>query len=152
MHLKTSDGRGGTYDDTWVHSTSADQVKLAIYGAERSSDGALTLMIVNKRGENLTHNPNLSGFNPRGSAQVYRYSAVNLGPVACEANQAAGGNASRQSIQPTRPPWQSFPKWVASKQASRDQQPSFVVKRAVPDVTQTVRLVLCSYQRPINKR
>jgi len=88
MHLKTSDGRGGTYDDTLVHSTSAGQVKLAIYGAERSSDGALTLMIVNKRGENLTRNPNLSGFNPRGSAQVYHYSAVNLRPVAREANQA----------------------------------------------------------------
>jgi hypothetical protein len=67
-------------------------VRLAIYGAERSSDGALTLMIVNKRGENLTRNPNLSGFNPRGSAQVYHYSAVNLRPVAREANQAAGGN------------------------------------------------------------
>ncbi len=51
MHLKTSDGRGSTYDDTWEHFTSADQVKLALYGAERSSDEALTLMVDNKRGE-----------------------------------------------------------------------------------------------------
>ena len=67
------DGQGSSYGDTWVHSASADQGKLAIYGAQRTSDGALTLMVINKTKEDLRSELSLSGFDSGGSAQVYRY-------------------------------------------------------------------------------
>ncbi len=72
------DGLGSTYGNTWVQSMSADQGKLAVYGARRSSDGALTLMVINKTGGDLTSTLNLSGFTPGANAQVYTYSGANL--------------------------------------------------------------------------
>ena len=89
------DGQGGTYGDTWIRSTSANQSKLAIYGAQRSDDGALTLMVINKTGENLSSDLNLSGFNPGGSAEAYRYSKANLGTIVHQADQTVGANGFR---------------------------------------------------------
>ncbi len=95
MHLKTSNGQSGTYEDTCVCSTSANQGKLAIYGAKRRRDGALTLMILNEAGENLISELNLSGFKPRGSAQVSRYSAANLGASYARRTKQSAPTASR---------------------------------------------------------
>ena len=89
------DGQGVTYGDTWIRSTSANQDKLAIYGTQRSSDGALTLMVINKTGENLSSNLNLSGFSPGGNAEVYRYSKANLGAIVRRADQTVGANGFR---------------------------------------------------------
>jgi hypothetical protein len=72
------DGKGGKYGDTWVRSHSTDQGQLAIYGADRTSDGTLTLVIINKTSKNLTSNLSLKGFKPAGKAQVYNYSEANL--------------------------------------------------------------------------
>jgi len=76
------DGSGSRYGDTWVESESADQEKLAVYGAQRTSDGALTLMVVNKSGADLTSNLTVEGFMPnKQQAQVYRYSEANLAAI-----------------------------------------------------------------------
>ncbi|NJR22337.1 MAG: endoglucanase [Richelia sp. CSU_2_1] len=75
------DRKGGKYGDTWVRSNSTDRGQLAIYSAQRSSDGTLTLVIINKTGNNLTSNLSLTGFNPSGSAEVYTYSEANLGAI-----------------------------------------------------------------------
>lgn len=72
------DGKGGKYGDTWMRSQSTDRGQLAIYGADRTSDGTLTLVIINKTGKNLTSNLSLKGFKPAGKAQVYTYSEANL--------------------------------------------------------------------------
>ncbi|TAG87599.1 MAG: endoglucanase [Oscillatoriales cyanobacterium] len=72
------DGKGGKYGDTWVRSHSTDQGLLAIYGADRTSDGTLTLVIINKTGKDLTSNLSLKGFPAAGKAQVYTYSGANL--------------------------------------------------------------------------
>jgi hypothetical protein len=82
------DGKGSTYGNTWVRSTSADQGQLAIYGAQRSSDGAVTLMIINKTGNNSTSSLALKGFSPAASAQVYRYSGANLSEIVRQPDQA----------------------------------------------------------------
>jgi Glycoside hydrolase family 44 len=72
------DGKGGKYGDTWVRSHSTDQGLLSIYGADRTKDGTLTLIIINKTNKNLTSNLSLKGFKPTGKAQVYTYSEANL--------------------------------------------------------------------------
>ncbi|MBE0699819.1 MAG: glycoside hydrolase family 44 protein, partial [Anaerolineaceae bacterium] len=41
------DGKGSTFGETSVSAVSADQEKLAVYAAQRKSDGALTLIIIN---------------------------------------------------------------------------------------------------------
>ncbi len=90
------DGKGGAYGDTWVRSTSADQGQLAIYGAQRSSDGTLTLTIVNKTDNSITSRLALKGFNPAANAQVYSYSSANLNAIVRQPDLAvsSGGFSS----------------------------------------------------------
>lgn len=91
------DGSGNKFGDISVSAASADQSQLALYAAERSSDGALTLMIINKTGGALTGNVSLAGFTPAGTAQVFRYSAANLTTIVPQSNQpvtSGGFNAS----------------------------------------------------------
>jgi len=74
------DGIGGAFGETSVAATSADQGKLSIYAAQRS-DTALTLMVMNKTGGDLTSTVAISNFTPAAKAQVYRYSAANLSAI-----------------------------------------------------------------------
>ncbi len=80
------DGHGGAFGDVSVQSTSADQGQLAIYGAQRSNDGALTVMVINKTRGDLTSALSLSGFTSAGTAQVYRYAAANPTAIVPQAN------------------------------------------------------------------
>jgi len=82
------DGKGSAYGDTWVHSTSTDQGRLAIYGAQRRSDGAITLMMINKTGNDLTSNLTLKGYRPAARAQVYTYSKANLNTIIRQPDRA----------------------------------------------------------------
>ena len=82
------DGMGSTFGNTAVQSVSADQGKLAIYGAQRGSDGALTLMIINKTGTDLTSTLNLTGFATGTNAQVYTYSGAKLNTIVRQPNLA----------------------------------------------------------------
>ncbi len=85
------DGKGNAFGSTSVHAASFDssqpnranggQDRLSIYAAVRPSDGALTLMVINKTGSALTSPLAIKGFSPASSAQVWRYSAANTGNV-----------------------------------------------------------------------
>ncbi len=86
------DGNHSTFGDTSVQAASGDQGKLAVYAAQRSSDSALTLVVINKTATPLTSPLTLSGFTPSGSAQVYRYSAANLNAIQHLANQAVSAS------------------------------------------------------------
>ncbi|MEV5707752.1 glycoside hydrolase family 44 protein [Actinoallomurus sp. NPDC052274] len=90
------DGKGGAFGETSVKATSEDQGKLAIYAAERSGDKALTMVVVNKTGDDLTSPVALTGASA-GTAQVYRYSSADLTGVVRQADQpvtATGFNAT----------------------------------------------------------
>ena len=82
------DGKGGKYGETWVRSHSTDQGQLSIYAADRTSDGALTLVIINKTSQNLTSNLSLKGFKPAAKAQVYTYSEANLRAIVRQSDLA----------------------------------------------------------------
>ncbi|MFG3437145.1 glycoside hydrolase family 44 protein [Nonomuraea sp. NPDC047897] len=75
------DGKGGAFGESAVRATSADQGKLAVYAAERAADKALTLVVVNKTGEELTSDVVVTGRTGASSARVYRYSAANLAAI-----------------------------------------------------------------------
>ncbi len=71
------DGNGSGFGDTYVQSGSTDDGQLSVYGAQRGSDGALTVMVLNKSGSDLTSGLALAGYTPGSTAQVYRYSNAN---------------------------------------------------------------------------
>jgi Glycoside hydrolase family 44 len=88
------DGQGAAFGDTSVRASSADQGQLAVYAAQRSGDGALTLLIINKSAASLTSQISLAGFTSSGPAQVYRYSAANAQQIAKQADQSVGSGFS----------------------------------------------------------
>jgi PKD repeat protein len=72
------DGNGSTFGDVSVRTTSsANPDTLSVFGAQRTSDNAVTVMVVNKVS---TANPvtlTLASFAPGGSAQVYQLTSTN---------------------------------------------------------------------------
>ncbi|MDE3091571.1 MAG: glycoside hydrolase family 44 protein, partial [Chloroflexota bacterium] len=91
------DGAGEMFGDVSVQAASTDQGQLAVYAAQRSSDNALTLIVINKTNGALTASVALSGFTPASVAQVFRYSASNLSAIVPQPDQmvsAAGFSAT----------------------------------------------------------
>ncbi|GCE14771.1 glycoside hydrolase family 44 protein [Tengunoibacter tsumagoiensis] len=86
------DGNGGQYGDTWVQSTSTDQGQLSIYGAQRSLDHALTFVVINKTGNDLTSNLSLANFTPDANAHVYQYTGSNLSSIVQQPDQAVSAS------------------------------------------------------------
>jgi hypothetical protein len=80
------DGNGNGFGDVSISASSDDPDKLAIYAAERSTDGALTVMLINKTQQSLESNLDLAGFNAMGTVQVFRYSNINLNTIVREAD------------------------------------------------------------------
>jgi hypothetical protein len=85
------DAAGGAFGETSVRAASTDQERLAIYAAQRSRDNALTLVVINKATAGLTSAITITGFNAAAAAQVYRYSAANLGAIVRQADQPISG-------------------------------------------------------------
>jgi len=72
------DGAGSRFGDVSVSATSSDQGQLAVYAAQRSTDKALTLVIINKTAADLTSALSIAGFNRNATAQRYTYSPADL--------------------------------------------------------------------------
>jgi hypothetical protein len=72
------DGAHAEFGDTALASTTGNQSKLAIYAAERSSDQAVTVVVINKTYGTLTSSLAVANLNASGQGQVFQYSAANL--------------------------------------------------------------------------
>jgi len=81
------DGKGGQYGDTWVDSTSQDQTQLVVYGAERSKDGALTMVIINKTANPIKGVVHVANFETTSDwAEIYSYTGDNLTSIVQQPN------------------------------------------------------------------
>ena len=95
--FRNYDGSGGKFGNTSVIATSPDSSQLSIYAAQRSSDGALTLLIINKTSNSIDSLISIANFSLGNSAQVYEYSGSNLNTITHKADlpvTGAGINAS----------------------------------------------------------
>jgi fibronectin type 3 domain-containing protein len=72
------DGKDSTFGDTSVSDTVPDPDNLSSFAAVRSSDGALTIMVINKwlSGQNTAVTLNLANFNGGSTAQVWQLSSA----------------------------------------------------------------------------
>jgi hypothetical protein len=75
------DGAGGQFGNTSVNSNSTDQGQLSVYGALRSSDGALTVVAINKTTSAIQTSLTLANFSSSPTAAVYTYSNANLAQI-----------------------------------------------------------------------
>ena len=74
------DGNNSAFGTTSVLAESADQSQLSIYGAQRD-DGTLTIMVINKTGNDLSSAIALNHFEPAGPVQVWQYGPANLAAI-----------------------------------------------------------------------
>ena len=81
------DGAGSGFGSTSVQATSGDQGSLAVYAAQRSTDNALTVVVINKTANSLTSDVGLAGFTPDPAAAVYRYSTASPTAIVQVADQ-----------------------------------------------------------------
>lgn len=81
------DGLGGKFGDVSISSTSTDQSRLAIYGAIRTVDQALTVIIINKTSQPITSQITVQNSSTGNIAEVFRYSSVNLNEIIQEPDQ-----------------------------------------------------------------
>jgi hypothetical protein len=68
------DGHHSKFGNTWVSSISASQSQLAVYAARRSSDGAYTVLVINKTAGSLAGHLALSGFTTPADAARWTWS------------------------------------------------------------------------------
>src|ERR1039458_3251158 len=93
------DGKNSTFGDTALASTSANQGLLSVYAALRSSDSAVTVVVINKTYGDLTDTLSLENFTPTGQETLYLYSNANLNAIVAQPNltvttPASGGTTS----------------------------------------------------------
>ena len=92
------DGAKHKFGEVSTKAVSADQDKLSVYAAERSSDGALTIMVINKAAKPLTSTVTLSGYKPASTAAVYRYSPAKYSAIQHLADQTVSGSGFKTTF------------------------------------------------------
>jgi len=105
------DGSKSTFGDMGLASTSVAagtdaEGSLAVYGALRSSDNAVTVMVINKTYADQTQTLSLANVAASGQAKVYLYSSANLAAIVPQANITVtppGGGGTTSSLSTTFP-------------------------------------------------
>src|SRR5205823_5259278 len=86
------DGIGGTFGETGVQSSSADQGSLSIYGALRA-DLSLTVIVINKSSGDLSSTLSLSNFSAASAAKVWSYSTAKLDSIVSQPDAPVGDDS-----------------------------------------------------------
>lgn len=75
------DGADSTFGDISVSASSANQDVVSVYAARRVSDGALTIMVINKTNTDQTSAVTIIGYDGAPAGEVWRYSPANLNAI-----------------------------------------------------------------------
>jgi hypothetical protein len=86
------DGQGGKFGDISLQATSANSDQLSVFAAQRSLDGTLTVMVINKTTGSLTSSLALSGFSAGVNAKAYRYADGHLNGITTLPDQAVSSS------------------------------------------------------------
>jgi hypothetical protein len=78
------DGNNSVFGDQALSSTSANQGQLSVYGALRSADNAVTIVVINKTYGTLTSTLSLPNLTPNGTAKAFLYSNANLNAIVAQ--------------------------------------------------------------------
>ena len=105
--FRNYDGLGGQFGDQSVTAQSANSDKLSIFAARRSSDSALTVVMINKTTTDLTSTVRLNNFWGAPAARAYRYSISHLDAIQSLPDQALNGDGTSSTF-----PAHSITLWV----------------------------------------
>jgi Glycoside hydrolase family 44/Bacterial Ig-like domain (group 3) len=91
--FRNYDGDGSLFGDTSISAVSSDQGSLSIYAAQRSSDNAVTILVINKTTGALSSSIALSNLTLPATAQVYTYTSASLTSIAHPSDAAITGGS-----------------------------------------------------------
>ncbi len=100
------DGTDSGFGNIALTATSGNQGQLAVYGAQRTSDGAVTIVIINKTYGPLSTTLTLPNLTPTGPAQIFLYSSSNLAGIVAQPAQTLtppGAGATANTLTTTYP-------------------------------------------------
>jgi hypothetical protein len=79
--FRNYDGAGGEFGNTSVSAVSSNQAELSIYAAQRTTDKAVTVLVINKTAAAIKSAIAFSKLSVPTSAEVYTYSAADLASI-----------------------------------------------------------------------
>lgn len=91
--FRNYDDRGMGFGDVSVLARSDDQSALSIYAAERTTDEALTIVVINKTFGDLSSTIAMAGFSGESLASAFRYSAATPDQIVRLPDQAVGSRS-----------------------------------------------------------
>jgi hypothetical protein len=91
--FRNYDNTGLGFGDLSVSARSSDQSALSVYAAERGSDDALTILVINKTFGDLSSTIAISGFRGESLAATFRYSAETPDRIVHLADQPVGARS-----------------------------------------------------------
>jgi fibronectin type 3 domain-containing protein len=92
------DGNRSTFGDTSVSATVANPDTLSSFAAVRNSDGALTVMVINKQQGSTPVTLNLSNFPTSGTAQAWQINSASQTTIARLPDASIANNALSTSV------------------------------------------------------
>jgi hypothetical protein len=109
--FRNYDGGNHMFGDMAISSVSGDQGKLSVYGALRTKDNMVTVVVINKTYGDLTSTLSVDNLPASvTSAQSFLYSTGNLAAIVAQANvpvTPASGSSTASTIS-TKFPAQSI--------------------------------------------
>ncbi len=90
------DGQGSPFGDVSLYGESSDETVVAVHAAERTSDGALTILMINKSRMQVDSELAVPGVS--GSAERYLYDATTGGDIAVDGSFDVIGDGSTISL------------------------------------------------------
>src|SRR5580698_4788901 len=91
--FRNFDGHGSQFGDTSISAVSSDQGSLSIYAAQRSSDNAVTILVINKTTGAVNSSIGLANLALPATAQVYTYTSASLTSIVHASDAAITGGA-----------------------------------------------------------
>jgi hypothetical protein len=107
------DGHLSTFGDTSVAATVPNPDVLSSFAAVRSSDNALTVMVINKQQGSTPVTLTLANFSSTGTAQAYQIASATQSSITHLGNVAVAGNTVSMTV-----PSQSITLLVIPKSAT----------------------------------
>jgi fibronectin type 3 domain-containing protein len=92
------DGNNSTFGDTSVSATVPNPDNLSTFAAVRSSDGALTVMVINKQQGSTPVTVSLANFPTTGTAQAWQINSASQSSIARLADLAVANNAITATV------------------------------------------------------
>jgi hypothetical protein len=92
------DGHLSTFGDTSVSATVPNPDLLSSFAAVRSSDGALTVMVINKQQGSTPVTVSLANFGNTGTAQAYQIASATQSAITQLGNVTVANNAISQTV------------------------------------------------------